>query len=181
MYIANRGTALWAGRPRYAGSAWGDDVLLDNRGLQLDFSALAVTYLWVFVIDGRSLLATVAKFPESSARLTRIARKWTIRRAIVRAAERQCFANGVHFRGRLYAIYAKEVAQKLTERRLAQQSLQRLNRRNGLMRVLKASGRIQQPSPYFSPTFSHRAHTMLTPHSHLLPPILSSSSRRAGE
>ena len=35
MYIVNRGTALWAGRPRHEGSTWGEDVILDNPGLQV--------------------------------------------------------------------------------------------------------------------------------------------------
>ena len=33
---------------------------------------------------------------------------------IVRAAERECFARGVQFRGRQYPIYAKEVALKIS-------------------------------------------------------------------
>ena len=42
-YIVNRGTALYAGRPRHEGAAWGEDVLLNRPSLQLDFEALAAT------------------------------------------------------------------------------------------------------------------------------------------
>ena len=52
MYIVNRGTALFGGRPKHAGSCWGEDILLPGPQLQLDFSAVAISYLWVFTIDG---------------------------------------------------------------------------------------------------------------------------------
>ncbi|KAL3927498.1 MAG: hypothetical protein SGPRY_002796 [Prymnesium sp.] len=118
MYILHRGTVLWAGRPRAPGSAWGDDVLLPNKKLHLTFAAIAISYLWVFTIDGGQLHAAISKFPESASRLYLISRQWTIRRAVVRHAERQCLAQGSHFRGRLYPIYAKEKAQVITGRRL---------------------------------------------------------------
>ncbi|KAL1515906.1 hypothetical protein AB1Y20_002520 [Prymnesium parvum] len=119
MYILHRGTVLWAGRPRAPGSAWGDDVLLSNKDLHLTFSAIAITYLWVFTIDGAQLHAAIRKFPKSAPKLYLIARQWTLRRALVRLAERKCIAEGKCFRGRLYPIYAKEFAQKTLQRRVA--------------------------------------------------------------
>jgi len=51
--------------------------------------------------------------------LNRIARRWTIRRAIVALAERTQYGEGLEFRGRLYPIYAKEVlARKATVLRM---------------------------------------------------------------
>ena len=44
---------------------------------------------------------------------------WTIRRAIVRYAERLCFERGEHFRGRAYPIYARDLIPKIREMRLA--------------------------------------------------------------
>jgi len=117
MYIVNRGTALYGGRPQHPGAVWGDDVLIENPGLQLDFSAIAVTYLWVFSLDGRGLLAGINKFHESARALKAIARRWMIRRAVVRHAERLCHAEGTRFRGRVYPIYAKEIKAMITLRR----------------------------------------------------------------
>ena len=77
------------------------------------------------------------KFKTSAPRLLNMARRWTIRRAIVRHAERECFARGAMFRGRLYPIYAKEIAQKLTQRKLIQKPNDRQkNRRCSLFRSL---------------------------------------------
>lgn len=141
MYVVQRGCALWAARVRRAGSAFGEDILLNNRGLQLDFPALASTYLWVLCIDARGLHAAVKKFKASAPRLLNMARRWTIRRAIVRHAERECFSRGEMFRGRLYPIYAKEIAQKLTQRKLIQKPNDRQkNRRCSLLRALTRKG-----------------------------------------
>ena len=74
MYIVNRGTALFGGKPKHAGSCWGEDILLPGPQLQLDFSAVAISYLWVFTIDGANLHAAISTFPQSATRLRRIAR-----------------------------------------------------------------------------------------------------------
>ena len=78
---------------------------------------MAISYLWVYTIDGANLKQAVASFPESAPRLGRIARRWTIRRAFVREAERRCFARGERFRARIYPLYAKDVAQQIREQR----------------------------------------------------------------
>lgn len=118
MYIVNRGTALYAGRPKHEGSAWGEDVLLNRPDLQLDFEALAATYLWVFTIDGTQLNKSISKFPESGVVLSAVQRRWALRRAIVRHAERLSYERGIAFRGRYAPIYAKEIKAKLAARRL---------------------------------------------------------------
>ena len=69
--------------------------------------------LWVYTIDGQSLRAAIAKFPPDARRLTIVARKWTLRRAVVRAAERACYEAGRSFRGRQFPIYAKELCAKI--------------------------------------------------------------------
>ena len=89
-------------------------MLISERELQLSFSAIAITYVWAFTIDGTRLHASIRKFPASSPRLLRIAAKWTLRRRVVRAAERVCYKDGTTFRGRLYPIYAKELAGQVT-------------------------------------------------------------------
>ena len=127
--------------------AWQRQVnhALTNRGTRS-----RLPDLWVYTISGGQLEQAISKFPESAPRLHRIARLWTIRRALVRYAEyamgdrprdhrllrccprpvrepcpscsvcvryihgcpsrRECFERGVSFRGRLYPIYAKELA-----------------------------------------------------------------------
>lgn len=119
MYICHKGGALYAGRPRHPGSSWGEDVLLPNPDLQLSFSAVAITYLWVFTIDAVRLHASLRKFPRAQQRLREVARMWTIRRAMVREAERRCFDQGQPFRNRIYPIYARELIPKIREMRLA--------------------------------------------------------------
>jgi hypothetical protein len=153
MYIVNRGTALWAGKPRHEGSTWGEDVLLDNQGLQLDFSALAITYLWVFTIDAGRLLLAINRFPESARRLHAIRQRWIVRRAVVRVAERECHRRGVEFRGRLFPIYAKEIATAKAAENIAHQlspacRLSRVNRASRLSRSVSQclSGRLSSSS-----------------------------------
>ena len=43
LYILQRGMVIWAGRTRRQGSTWGDDVLIANPELELDFPAVAVS------------------------------------------------------------------------------------------------------------------------------------------
>ena len=69
MYIVHRGTAYWAGRVIHAGGVWGDDVLLQSASLRLDFPALAMTYLWVYVVDGNTLRSLASKYPETARAL----------------------------------------------------------------------------------------------------------------
>lgn len=121
MYIMHRGTGLFAGKPLREGSVWGEDVLLGesvhNAGLQLDFCALAVSYLSVYTLSSRQLISAVSKYPEAALELDRIRRLWSVRRAVVREAERICYSNGKHFHGRTRPIYAKEIVDRLSRQR----------------------------------------------------------------
>jgi hypothetical protein len=138
MYVLQRGVAIWGAKIQNPGSAFGTDVLLENRSLQLGFLAIATRYVWVLVIDGRGLMSAVSKFPASTERLLKMARKWTIRRAIVRAAERECHKRGVDFFGRRYPLYAKELVQKM---RLPRKSLVAPNKhkKSSLLRAMTTS------------------------------------------
>jgi len=113
MYICHRGTGLFAARPRHPGSIWGDDVLLADESIRLNFCAVATSYLWVYTLDSHSLHSAISKFPNDEFRLRGIARRWTIRRAVVRAAERLCYHSGQMFRERKYPIYARELAAQI--------------------------------------------------------------------
>jgi hypothetical protein len=107
LYIISRGMALWAAQLRRAGGVCGDDVLIQDVNLRLSFSAVAATYLWVFSMNGSQLHKALDNFPVCAASMLSIARRWSIRRAVVRLAERECHARGYNFRGRMFPIYAK--------------------------------------------------------------------------
>jgi hypothetical protein len=117
MYIIQRGSALWAGKMLRADadsmgrkSVWGDDVVLETAPtLQLEFPALAATYLHVFTIEGKTINDVIRKFPEVVPHIARTCQRWIMRRALVREAERRSFEHGSAFRGRLRPIYAKEL------------------------------------------------------------------------
>ena len=85
------------------------------RVQQLEFPALAVSYVWVLYIDGKSMIDVVSKFPDEAEYLHKLRKKWITRRAIVRLAERRSHESGKPFRGRMRPIYAKEIAEELTE------------------------------------------------------------------
>jgi hypothetical protein len=78
----------------------GDDVVLDDPELQINIPAIAVTYLWVYTINGEKLNNLIRNFPRTARRLGPVKRRLRCRRAIVRAAERRCYQMGVPFRGR---------------------------------------------------------------------------------
>lgn len=116
LYIIERGTALYAGRTRHQGSTWGDDVLLNRPDLQLDFPAVPISYVWVYILSSEDINSAVHKFPAFRVWIETVKRRWIIRRAIVRYAEQMCHASGGTFRGHSYPIYAKVIALALTER-----------------------------------------------------------------
>ena len=93
-------------------------TIRSNRpDLQLDFEALAATYLWVFTINATQLLASLYKFPISGAKLQAIRERWVLRRAVVRYAEIVSYERGEMFRGRLMPVYAKEIKEEMKRER----------------------------------------------------------------
>ena len=107
LYILNRGVALYAGKSKRATVAWGEDILLGNESLQLHVSALAMSYLTLFVMDPSSLASIFASLPELSKKLDRVRFRWACRRMIVHAAELTMFAQGLTFFGRNCPVYGK--------------------------------------------------------------------------
>ena len=114
MYIVHRGTAFWGGKVMHHGGVWGDDVLIDAPTLRLEFLALALSYLWVYIIDGSTLRKLLKKYPETAAELRKIQVRWIARRGIVRKAEEEMSRLGHMFRGRTNNIYARNVTRALT-------------------------------------------------------------------
>ena len=103
LYVVQRGSVFWGGRVIRAGGIWGDDVLLDAESLRLNIPALALTYLWVYVIDGQTLRSLGKKYPDTAKALAKIRIRWTMHRSFVRAAEQ---VRGHQFRSRLMSAVA---------------------------------------------------------------------------
>jgi len=115
LYVLQKGMVIYAGKVLHQGRVWGEDVLLDNEELQLNFPALAASYALVFVLDGPALNTAIREFPRSAVMMDRVRRRWALRRAVVRLAERQCHDAGGNFRGRDSPIYAKDVAKRINQ------------------------------------------------------------------
>ena len=125
MYILQRGKVLYRGQtihPAGGKYVWGEDVLLDDTSLELDFPAIAMVYTSAFIINGKALNAAIDQFPTTAVFLNRLRRRWRLRRAIVRHAEELCGIQGVPFRGRLYPIYAKTLAVQMRLQRHQEQA-----------------------------------------------------------
>lgn len=86
MYIINRGRAIWGGKVYGEGGVWGEDVLLDSPRLQIMHPAVAITYLWVYTIDGHRLQGIIHDFPKTEASLRRLRCRWLMRRGFILAA-----------------------------------------------------------------------------------------------
>ena len=119
LYILDRGSAFWGGKMQRAGAVWGEDIVLQNEQLQLSLPALCATYVCVYTIGAEALLDSINKYPEFKERFRLVRLKWTVRRAIVRAAEFHMHRQGLQFRGRLRPIYAKKLAAQIDEQQLA--------------------------------------------------------------
>jgi len=104
LYILERGTALYQARVLHTPAMWGDDILLQDEALQLNFAAQAMSYCWVWLLDPESLASVFDTFPDVAKPLDEIRRRWVLRRRLVRAAERASFAEGHTFHGRLYPL-----------------------------------------------------------------------------
>lgn len=107
MYVLLRGTAICHGKVYGRGRIWGDDIILHDAGLRLQVSACAVTYLWVYTIDGDALLRVLQAFPHAIAHLDHLRNMWTLRRAMVRFAELISFrVQHKYFFDRIHPLYA---------------------------------------------------------------------------
>jgi len=111
LYILVRGMALWCGRVYKVGMVWGEDILINNEALQLNVSALAMTYCLVHVLSGQDLLTTLEAFPGTAAKLTKTRTQWRARRILLKAAEAHCVSHEQRFHGRLYPLYGARYGQ----------------------------------------------------------------------
>ena len=105
MYILQRGMALWCGRVFKSGRVWGEDILLANEAIQLNVSALAMTYCIVHVLSSQDIESIFEIFPATTERLKKIQIRWKARRIMLKAAEDRCIVSGQSFHGRLYPLY----------------------------------------------------------------------------
>lgn len=112
LYILQRGMALYCGKVMKTSRVWGADILLNNEALQLNVSALAMTYCIVNVISSHGLASVFDAFPMTAQKLQRVRRRWTARRVLLKAAETKAFAEGKTFHGRLYPLYGAAYGQR---------------------------------------------------------------------
>jgi potassium voltage-gated channel Eag-related subfamily H protein 7 len=128
LYIVKRGRVLYHGRPLGYGdragllAVWGEDILMDKPSLELSHPAMAMTYTICVCFDRSTLVNTIASFPHSQFLLSVVRRRLVMRRCILVEAERRTFGAKprVHFRGRLYPIYAMDLAKKMRDERMAE-------------------------------------------------------------
>jgi hypothetical protein len=142
MYIIQRGTAFYGGRIKREASVWGDDVLLEDEALQINFTAMAASYLAVYTIDGAKLNHVIRHFPDFDRRLNPLRKRMRLRRAIVRAAEAMCYERGYCFYGRLRPIYARDVAAKMDRDAENRQSRLSLMNRTPVLSLQHAAQRV---------------------------------------
>jgi len=89
MYVVSRGIALRGARVFRAGGVWGEDILLAHAHLQKNWPAMAMSYLWVYTLDGQTMLTVIANHPEASFDILKLRQRWLVCRGIVRLAELQ--------------------------------------------------------------------------------------------
>jgi len=121
LFIIHTGRVLYIFRPRGRGSILGEDILLNNPNLELSTPAIALAYTTTEYFDRSTLATTIASFPASLVRLNVVRRRLALRRCILIEAERRTFGAKppVHFRGRLYPIYDKDLAKKMRDEKMA--------------------------------------------------------------
>jgi hypothetical protein len=87
----------------------------------LSTPAIALAYTTTEYFDRSTLATTIASFPASLVRLNVVRRRLALRRCILIEAERRTFGAKppVHFRGRLYPIYDKDLAKKMRDEKMA--------------------------------------------------------------
>ena len=121
LFIIHTGRVLYIFRPRGRGSILGEDILLNNPNLELSSPAIALAYTTTEYLDRSTLATTIACFPASLVRLNVVRRRLALRRCILIEAERRTFGAKppVHFRGRLYPIYDKDLAKQLRDEKMA--------------------------------------------------------------
>jgi hypothetical protein len=83
---------------------------------------MAMTYTICVCFDRSTLVNTIASFPHSQFLLSVVRRRLVMRRCILVEAERRTFGAKprVHFRGRLYPIYATDLAKKMRDETMAE-------------------------------------------------------------
>jgi len=86
LYIVHRGVALLNGKMVTSGKVWGEDAVLESERLQRKFSARAMSYLEVYMINGETLREAAQAFPETDALLRRRIVRWAVRREFVRCS-----------------------------------------------------------------------------------------------
>jgi len=88
LYIIFKGTALYAGKLHKSGMCFGEDILMKRPDYIFPNHGIAITYLWVYTLDGRIIRDCLSLYPDSTLRIRATNMRWMMARMIIRAARR---------------------------------------------------------------------------------------------
>jgi len=86
LYIIFKGTALYAGKLHKSGMCFGEDILMQRPDFISPSHGVAVTYLWLYTLDGKVIRDTLMLYPDSSLQIRTINMRWMMARMIIRAS-----------------------------------------------------------------------------------------------
>ena len=86
LYIIHKGVAIYCGRIITAGDSWGDDLLMKNDMMLSNGHGIAVSYLWVYTLQGKVIKECLAMFPRSKKLVNMTNMRWMMARMLVKAA-----------------------------------------------------------------------------------------------
>jgi len=108
IYVLAKGRVLFAGHVYKVGQSWGHDALIRDHTLRHRYSAIAIVYVWAFIVNGKKLRSIVQNHPRANSSLRKLEKRWTIQRKIVRHAEEVMQTKGHStFHGRWQYLLAR--------------------------------------------------------------------------
>jgi len=108
IYVLAKGRVLFAGHVYKVGQSWGHDALIRDHTLRHRYSAIAIVYVWAFIVNGKKLRTIVQNHPRANLGLRKLEKRWTIQRRVVRHAEEVMQTRGQKaFHGRWQYLLAR--------------------------------------------------------------------------
>jgi len=107
IYVLAKGRVLFAGHVYKAGQSWGHDSLINDHSLRHRFSAIAIVYVWAFIVRGKALRSIVQNHPRANSGLCKLEKRWTVLRRVVRNAEEVSQAKQKPFHNRWTYLLAR--------------------------------------------------------------------------
>jgi len=87
LYIVDKGIALYAGKIVMAGESWGEDLLMRDPTWVGLGHGIAVSYLWVYTLEGKVIKDCLALYPASERKVQLTNMRWMMARMMVRAGK----------------------------------------------------------------------------------------------